>query len=715
MTKSSLTAPAPVFGIDNRKVVHSRFGGVWDLYELLDVDWSLPTAETWQRFKSGLKNLHEVHAALFALMMEQPRDCAMYFFSEIMGEAILPNVSLWLAGWLLDILNTALVTQSMDLRLVAMVIASKMAARVLSLCMYRNSYASQQELKRRVQNHFIVHLVKVRARLDVPTFTDGAISRQLETATGNSYGEASQGWGALSNLWDIVMTLLSLSCSLVVVVSLVWQHERILPLALTAFMQPVFEALITILGADNISRSDVWASTCTNDAYIKFRGLRQTVVNKEHRQEIVVGNMGGHIAAETDRLASELDSSTSMADFSWNMRFGQDVVHSFLRWPRFCRVLLEELPHITLAFLAFRTPQDLPLLLASVSVVESAVWRLSSSFDSLMRNGSGVFKKFSEVKLLYDLSTVPNKIEDGAVPFPENARKTGMEGLTIEFRKVSFTYPGAETPALRNVSFDIEAGTLAVIVGFNGSGKSTILKLIARVYDPTEGEIFVDGKDIRTLRLHDLRETMAIMFQDHTILPLSLRDNIGFGDPKNAGDDDAVYAAAELAGIDFQHKFTRGLDTYINHPVLDHFSQLPEGTQSLFGRPVNFANVRLGASVSFRGISLSGGQAQKIAVARAIMRATGKDDSVGLLMYDEPSSAMDPIAEYSLFKTLRRIRGGKTMIFSSHRYGNLTRHADVVFYMKDGEILERGTHDELVKMDGGYAEMWKRQAEAFTT
>lgn len=145
----------------------------------------------------------------------------------------------------------------------------------------------------------------------------------------------------------------------------------------------------------------------------------------------------------------------------------------------------------------------------------------------------------------------------------------------------------------------------------------------------------------------------------------------------------------------------------------DHYSELPEGTQSLFGRRVSFEALKAG--VSSRDIELSGGQTQKVAVARAIMRATSKDDRMGLLMFDEPSSAMDPIAEYSLFKTLRGVRGGKTMIFSSHRYGNLTRHADIVFYMKDGEILERGTHNELIKLGGGYSDMWNRQAEAFTS
>lgn len=180
-----------------------------------------------------------------------------------------------------------------------------------------------------------------------------------------------------------------------------------------------------------------------------------------------------------------------------------------------------------------------------------------------MRNSKDIFKRFSEVKVLYDLADIKNQVEDGPLPFPENARATGQNGLRIEFRSVSFKYPGTDTLVLRNVSFIIDNGALAVIVGFNGSGKSTILKLIARVYDHSEGEILIDGKDIRTLRLYDLRETMAVMFQDHTLFPLSIRDNIAFGDPGNGRDDDAVETAAQLAEIDFQHKLSDGLDTFI--------------------------------------------------------------------------------------------------------------------------------------------------------
>lgn len=706
---------APAFDIgDGGTVTHSRFAGVWDLYELHVKDhWSLPNAATLRRLKAGFLNLRDMHGALLQLLLEQPVICCKYFFCESMAEIILPNVSLWLASQLLALLNTALETQSMNLRVVAMVVASKIFARILKLSMRQHANLSADHLRRRIQNHFIRHLVKVRARLDVPTFADGAVSRQLESATGSDYGEAAQGWGALSQFWDMVSTVMSLSLSLVVVLSMLWQNERILPLACVAFVQPIFEALIAILGADRSLGTEVWAATCTDETYIKFRGLRKTVIDKAHRQEIVVGNLDPHISSECDRLASELEHTTIMSDFSWSLRYGQAWNARSMGWPHLGRIFFEELPHMMLAFLALRTPQDLPLLLASMNVVESAVYRLSHSLDHLMRNGKDVFKLFSDVKLLYDLADIQNRVKDGSTPFPENARQTGLDGMRIEFRDVSFKYPGTDTLVLRKVSFTVESGALAVVVGFNGSGKSTILKLIARVYDPTEGEILIDGKDIRTLRLRDLRETLAVMFQDHTLFPLSIKDNIGYGDPANAWDVDAVEAAARLAGIDFEHKFTNGLDTYINHPVRDHYSELPEGTQSLFGREISFKTLKAG--MSSRDIALSGGQTQKIAVARAMMRATSKDDRIGLLMFDEPSSAMDPIAEYSLFKTLRDIRGGKTMIFSSHRYGNLTRHADIVFYMKDGEILERGTHDELLKLDGGYAEMWKRQAEAFVT
>jgi len=255
------------------------------------------------------------------------------------------------------------------------------------------------------------------------------------------------------------------------------------------------------------------------------------------------------------------------------------------------------------------------------------------------------------------------------------------------------------------------------MVGSNGSGKSTVLKLIMRLYDPAEGQILVDGQNIKTLKLEDLRQTISVLFQDYTHFPLSIKENIGLGDTSKAFDEEKIREAARLGGAEeFIEKLPEGFDTYLDRPVKDYYSNLPEGTTTLFGRSVDFSNIRsaMGGVRSTNTAPLSGGQMQRLAVSRTFMRSVVSEEvKVGLLLFDEPSASLDPQAEHDLFTRLRNLRGEKTMLFSSHRFGQLTRHADVILFMNDSVIVETGTHDGLIKQGGRYADLWNLQAQAF--
>jgi ABC-type multidrug transport system fused ATPase/permease subunit len=274
-----------------------------------------------------------------------------------------------------------------------------------------------------------------------------------------------------------------------------------------------------------------------------------------------------------------------------------------------------------------------------------------------------------------------NKVVDGTERFPENQQSLSS-GISIEFRNVSFQYPDNEMCALQDVSFRIEASQLCVIVGGNGSGKSTILKLISRIYDPTEGTILIDNRDIKTLKLADLRAAMAILFQDYTHFPLSIRDNIGLGNPDFAQDDDKIREAARMGGArDFIEELPDGFNTYIDCPVKGIYSGLSPDASLPDGWPVDRSDVR--STAGFRTstvLGLSGGQNQRLAVSRTFMRSlvTEQNSPVGMLLFDEPSAALDATAEDNLFENLRKLRGNKTMIFSTHRFGNLTRYADII-------------------------------------
>ncbi|KAG2364863.1 P-loop containing nucleoside triphosphate hydrolase protein [Suillus spraguei] len=253
------------------------------------------------------------------------------------------------------------------------------------------------------------------------------------------------------------------------------------------------------------------------------------------------------------------------------------------------------------------------------------------------------------------MEEIQNKVMDSTELFPEN-QQFFRNGISVEFRNVSFQYPGRDKCALRDVSLKIEAGQFCVVVGVNGSGKSTILKLISRIYDPIGGTTLIDNRDIKTFRLADLRAAVFIPFQDYSQDPLStlMRENIGLGNPALAHDNDKKT-------YDSIDELPDGFHTYLDRHTAVYYGDLPEGTTMLFGSPSTLLIlIRFMTSI-------------------CICLQSSKSSSAGMLLFNEPSTSLDPTAEYDLFERLRNLRGNKTMIFSTHRFGNLTQHPDLIF------------------------------------
>ncbi|KAG2136206.1 P-loop containing nucleoside triphosphate hydrolase protein, partial [Suillus cothurnatus] len=244
-----------------------------------------------------------------------------------------------------------------------------------------------------------------------------------------------------------------------------------------------------------------------------------------------------------------------------------------------------------------------------------------------------------------------------------------------------------------------------VVVGVNGSGKSTILKLISRIYDPTEGTILIDGRDIKTFRLADLRAAMSILFQDYTQFPLSMRENIGLGNSALAHDDDKVREAARLGGAeDFIDELPDGFDTHLNKLTT---------TLWIFSMETSLKAPRRSLGVPAPELQISRGQVQRLAISRTFMHSlvSETESSAGMLLFDEPSASLDPTAEHDLFERLRKLRGNKTMIFSTHRFGNLTQHADLILCVFT--VQEEGTYDELMKKGGEYCSYLESTSQTF--
>jgi ATP-binding cassette subfamily B protein len=246
----------------------------------------------------------------------------------------------------------------------------------------------------------------------------------------------------------------------------------------------------------------------------------------------------------------------------------------------------------------------------------------------------------------------------------------------IEFRNVSFRYPDRPNYALRNINLIIRPGEKVALVGANGAGKTTMIKLMTRLYDPTEGQILLDGVDLREYDPDELRESIGVIFQDFVRYQLTARENIGFGQIRELENEPRIVSAAERGGAD------------------EVVEELPEQYETVLGRWFE------------RGAELSGGQWQKIALGRAFMR----DSEV--LVLDEPTAALDPEREYEIFQRFRDLTRGRIALLISHRFSTV-RMADKIIVIEQGELIEQGSHHELLAADGTYARLFNMQAEGY--
>nr|GAT45585.1 ABC transporter related protein [Mycena chlorophos] len=698
---------------DTTQVRHSKIG-VWDLYEQVEsrarfVPSSLlPSLESYHSVQGSLpyvwRMLHEIAAIRGCLWL------LAGYLAITLTLAVIPAIELYFAGLLLEIVQKALQHREIDRNVLFKVALSRLACSIVSRLLSLGSIRFQRPLNERIRQYYAVQSFKARTRLDVPTYSDSSILRQLDA---NQTGRTNLAWNSVVNTLDVLSTIVELVSQFSVLAAMLQGQRDGLLLASLSFAQVLFAR--STRSRQWGGPTGVWAATTRNRDYLRTMGMAKAVHEQNHRQEIVAGGLTDPLVSSYREAAERLGEEAT--DF-WNT-YQLFRVTKRVKWSQFLNDPLEQLPRIVFTLRAVQYPADIPLSLASLQLITQTTARFSRTLFELLNDTNSIADNLANVRKLYDTFTIPNVVEDGRVPFPEDRRSLDA-GVSVEFRHVHFRYPGAARDVLDDVSFKIGQGQLCVIVGENGSGKSTILKLIARLYDPMSGEILINGQDIRTLKLADLRRATSVLFQDYTHFPLSIKDNIALGDPAAfaalSGDqqhseiDARVHAAARLGGAEtFIERLDEGYDTYLERPVEDAYSALPQGTKTLFGRSVEYRGLRSAGGMTTHAINLSGGQMQRIALSRTFMR----DDGVGLLCFDEPSASLDPTAEHDLFERLRLLRGNKTMIFSSHRFGNLTRHADLILYMHDSRILEEGTHNELVQQDGGYAKIWKLQAQAF--
>lgn len=317
---------------------------------------------------------------------------------------------------------------------------------------------------------------------------------------------------------------------------------------------------------------------------------------------------------------------------------------------------------------------DGKMSIGDYSLYTNALFSISTNVSTLISTSASIY----EGTLFIDNMIAFMEVEPQLVPSIKNPRKVQHHAQhTIEFKNVSFCYPGTNRYVLKKINLTLRPGETVVLVGLNGAGKTTLLKLLTRLYDPTEGTILLDGYDIREYDVKDLYSMFGIIFQDFGKYAFTVQENIGFGESKRMTDTDAIKEAAQKSSADeFIQKLKKGYQT----PLMRIFED--------------------------NGLELSIGQWQKLAVARAFFRNSD------IIILDEPTASLDPLAEQEIFTQFETLSKGKTTIFVSHRLSSATIASKIVV-LEYGEIIEIGTHKELMQKNGKYAQLFQTQAHRY--
>lgn len=366
---------------------------------------------------------------------------------------------------------------------------------------------------------------------------------------------------------------------------------------------------------------------------------------------VAIHNRGSY---EADRYAAMMEKGINLRCFSYDMSMVCDG---------FQRIILDVGYLIAIYLAACRT--------ADASGKVSDVIFLTSYWESITRPLMSIVHMFSwtsgsliSAEWLYQLLHTKPSVDDKA-----DAKELQISGSTIEFRDVSFGY-NEDRCVLRNVSFTAETGQSIALVGETGSGKSTILKLLWRFYDVTSGSIMIDGQDVRDVTISSLRDELGIVPQDPSVFDFSIMQNLKYA--KEGCTDEQVYAACKAARI---------------HDQIMKFSK------------------KYNSKIGERGVRLSGGELQRLAIARVLLRQPS------IVILDEATSSVDSDTETSVQEAIKELSKGRTVVTVAHRLSTVVG-CDVILVLDKGEIIERGTHQELVDKGGRYAHLWSLQTRS---
>ncbi len=386
--------------------------------------------------------------------------------------------------------------------------------------------------------------------------------------------------------------------------------------------------------------------------------LEYVMANDEHAKEVKLFGLGGMLLDRYKTLAERFykeDRKVALRRAGWTYVLSLISTVAFygcyvlVAWSTIAGSL--SLGDMTLYVVAFRQGQQ--------------------SFQSILSALGGMYEDNLYMSNLFDFFAIETDKPRAAL----GAIARNEEG--IRFEDVGFRYPDATTWALRGINVFIPKGQSLALVGENGAGKTTFIKLLTRLYEPTEGRVFLDGRDLADWDETDLRKRIGVIFQDFNQYQFVLRENIGVGSVEHVEDEPRVLRAADRGG------------------ARELVATLGQGVETQLGRWFK------------DGVELSGGQWQKVALARAFMR-----ESADILVLDEPTAALDAEAEHAVYQRFRELAAGRTTILISHRFPTV-RMADHILVLENGQVIEQGSHQTLIAAQARYAHLFGLQAQGY--
>jgi ATP-binding cassette subfamily B protein len=554
---------------------------------------------------------------------------------EVLRLAQLPAAPTSLGEWLASgLLSTLALLLAFELFLA---IVADVLGRLVSLL---DSLLSEQ-----FTNATSIRLMRHAATLDLEDFEDSELQDQLERARRQTMGRSTLMSQLFGQAQDVV-TITTFSVGLVVYAP--WLIALLLVALVPAFVGEAH------FNAQSYSLNYARTSERREIDYV-----RQTGASVETAKEVKIFGLNAFLIERYRRLATDFyhaNRRLAMRRAGWGSALTTIGTLGY---------------YVAYAYIAWRTITGL-FSIGDLTFLAGSFRRLRNLLEDMLIGFSQLAGQALYLDDLFSFFEIEPEIRSPDVPrpFPKPIR----QGFTFE--DVGFRYPGAGRWAVRRLSFTLHGGEVLALVGENGAGKTTIVKLLTRLYDPDEGRILLDGQDVRAYDLDELRANMGVIFQDFVRYHMTAGENIAVGRIDALADHARIEAAARRS---------------LAH---DMIMRLPAGYDQVVGK-------------RFRtGVDLSGGEWQKIAIARAYMR------DAQLLILDEPTAALDARAEFGVFQRFKELSERRTAVLISHRFSSV-RMADRILVLADGEIEAMGTHQELLAQRGRYAELFELQAAGY--